>query len=223
MLSVLLYAAIGSLIFAALVYNYFRVPSHMPKNIPTIPFYVTLAGLWTNMGQDESFEHWLRKPLSEYGAVKMWYRGHWSILATRPDLLNQILRNEEHIYAKVGNYTKVPWTVIAALVGDNLLGAHGDTWKLYAEIMKPGLIRPHHDTRMLREKSRQFASLLLGAQVKGCPNGVKVERFIQRFTLAAMGEAFLNVDFGVSNSPSQAKHGVLIAITDTGSAWRSYR
>lgn len=121
MLSFFTCAAIGSVILVLLVYYYyFRVPNNLP-NVPAIPVYVSLAGLWANMGNDEIYDRWPRKPLETHGAVKVWFRGRWSILTTRPDLLSSIFRNED-LYAKAGNFTQVPWTVTAALVGDNILG-----------------------------------------------------------------------------------------------------
>lgn len=69
MLSFLVCTAIGSEILALLVYYYFRVPNALP-NVPAIPIYVSLAGLWSNMGNDENYDQWLQKPLETHGAVK---------------------------------------------------------------------------------------------------------------------------------------------------------
>lgn len=199
MLSFFMCAAIGSMILVLLVYYcYFRVPNGLP-NVPVIPVYVSLAGLWTDMGYDEIYDRWLRKPLKTHGAVKVWFRGRWSILTTRPDLLSCIFRNED-LYAKAGNFTLVPWTVTAAFVGDNILGAHGEKWKLMASIIKPGLLKNRHESKLLLEKSRAFVDLLLSTQARGRHDGVLVDPLIQRFTLAAMGESMLDLDFGVSSN-----------------------
>lgn len=45
-----------------LLYWYIRIPGDMPKNIPVVPIYISLLGLWTDMGQDEIFDRWLREP-----------------------------------------------------------------------------------------------------------------------------------------------------------------
>lgn len=141
-------AAIGSVTFAILVYYYhFWVPNGLP-NVPAIPVYVSLAGLWADMGNDEIYDRWLRKPLETYGAVKIWFWGRWSIFTTRPDLLSLIFRNKD-LYAKAGNFTLVPWTVTAALVGDNILGAHGEKWKLMSSIIKPRLLKNRHELKLL--------------------------------------------------------------------------
>lgn len=199
MLSFDMCATIGSMILVLLIYYYyFRVPNGLPK-VPAIPVYVSLAGLWTDMGYDEIYDRWLRKPLETHGAVKVWFRGRWSILTTRPDLLSCIFRNED-LYAKAGNFTQAPWTVTAALVGDNILGAHGEKWKLMSSIIKLALMKNRHESKLLLEKSRAFVDLLLSTQTEGPHGGVLVDPLIQRFTLAAMGESMLDLDLGVSGN-----------------------
>ena len=102
-----------------------RVPSNLPSNLPKIPVYVSLLGLWSNMGQHEIFDLWLRKPLEKHGAVRFWFAGQWSILVTDPWYLTNLLRNK-HVYAKAGNQKKIPWSVMASLLGDNIISSHGD-------------------------------------------------------------------------------------------------
>ena len=191
-------AAVGVLLLG-LLYSYVRVPNNLPKNIPAVPIYISLLGLWSSMGQDEIFERWLRKPLQKHGAVKIWFAGRWNILAMRPDLLTQIFRNED-LYAKAGSQKKIPWSVIARLVGDNIINSHGDDWKLYTGVMKPGLQKTQFDSRPLLEKSRRFVDLLLRTQAGSGVGGVAVNPLIQRFCIAAMGESFLDIDFGVSST-----------------------
>lgn len=221
MLSLFMCAGIGSVILALLVYyQYFRVPNGLPY-VPTIPAYVSLAGLWADMGNDEIYDRWLRKPLEAHGAVKVWFRGRWSILTTRPDLLSFIFRNED-LYAKAGNFTLLPWTVTAAMVGDNMLGAHGEKWKLMASIIKPGSLKTRHDSKLLLEKSRAFVDLLLNTQAGETHGGVLVDPLIQRFTLAAMGECMLDVDLGVSSN-SIADCFFLTDDIDPQSSWTSHR
>jgi xanthocillin biosynthesis cytochrome P450 monooxygenase len=96
-----------------------HIPSDMPKNIPSIPIYVLLLGLWNNMGQDEIYERWLRKPMEKHGAVIIWVTGKWSILVTGSQYVTDMFRNED-VYAKAGSSVKVPWSVISSLVGYNV-------------------------------------------------------------------------------------------------------
>ncbi|KAI9776222.1 MAG: hypothetical protein M1839_000543 [Geoglossum umbratile] len=188
-------------VFGLLLYSYVRIPNSLPKGIPAVPIYISLIGLWSDMGQDEIYDRWLREPLEKYGAVKIWFAGRWNLLATRPDLLSNIFRNED-IYSKAGSQKKIPWSVIASLVGDNIINSHGDTWKLYTSIMKPGLQKTSFDSKPLLEKSRRFVDVLFKAQLEErVGKGVLVNPLIQRFAIAAMGESFLDIDFGCMESP----------------------
>ena len=198
----LMIASLGGL------YWYTRVPSSMPQNIPTVPIYISLLGLWSDMGQDEIYDCWLREPLERHGAVKIWFAGRWNVLATRSSFLIDMFRHED-VYAKAGSQKKIPWSVIASLVGENIINSHGDTWRLYTSIMKPGLQRRITDSRPLLEKSRTFVDILLEEQkVLGKTVGVLVNPIIQRWAISCMGISFLNLDLKVP-CPSSLSLGFL--------------
>lgn len=187
------------LLFGVLIYRTIRVPSNFPKNIPAVPIHLSLIGLWSDMGQDEIYDRWLRQPLEKYGAVKIWFAGRWNILMTRPEYLSDMLKRED-VFAKAGSQKKIPWSVMASLVGDNIINSHGDDWKLYTSVMKPGLQKTNFNTKPILDKSRRFVDLLLSEQSAVGDNGagVLVNPIIQRFSIAAMGESFLDIDFEVS-------------------------
>lgn len=180
-----------------LLYWYTLIPTSMARNIPTVPIYISLLGLWSDMGQDAIYDRWLREPLEKHGAVKIWFAGRWNVLATRPQYLVDMFRHED-VYAKAGSQKKIPWGVIAALVGDNIINSHGDTWRLYTSIMKPGLQRRITDSGPLLNKSRVFVDVLLEEQGRlGDDKGVLVNPIIQRWALSCMGISFMNVDLEV--------------------------
>ncbi|KAL8926663.1 MAG: hypothetical protein Q9208_002737 [Pyrenodesmia sp. 3 TL-2023] len=186
------------LLSAVLLYRVIRIPSNFPKNIPAVPIYLSLMGLWSDMGQDEIYDRWLREPLEKYGAVKIWFAGRWNILMTRPEYLSDMLKRED-VFAKAGSQKKIPWSVMASLVGDNIINSHGEDWKLYTSVMKPGMQKTNFDSQPILEKTRRFIDLLLREQnAVGRSSGVLVNPIIQRFTIAAMGESFLDIDFEVS-------------------------
>jgi unspecific monooxygenase len=179
------------------LYWYTRIPTTMPRNIPTVPIYISLLGLWSDMGQDKIYDRWLRQPLEKNGAIKIWFAGRWNVLATRPQFLVDMFRHED-VYAKAGSQKKIPWSVIAALVGDNIINSHGETWRLFTSIMKPGLQRRITDSRPLLEKSRKFVDILLEEQSElGFEKGVLVNPIIQRWALSCMGICFMSVDLEV--------------------------
>lgn len=181
-----------------MLYWYTRIPATMPRNIPTVPIYISLLGLWSDMGQDTIYDRWLRPPLEKHGAVKIWFAGRWNVLATRPQFLVDMFRHED-VYTKAGSQKKIPWSVIAALVGDNIINSHGENWRLYTSIMKPGLQRRITDSGPLLEKSRMFVDVLLEEQGRlgGDGRGVLVNPIIQRWALSCMGISFMGVDLEV--------------------------
>lgn len=188
---------------AFLLWIMVRIPSDMPKNIPSVPIYVSLLGLWSDMGQDEIYAKWLREPLEKYGAVKIFFAGRWNVLVTRPEFLTDMFRNED-LYAKAGSQKKIPWTVIATLVGDNVINSHGDDWKLYTSVMKPGIQKQDFKIEPIVNKTRTFVSLLLKEQEEtGRNSGVAVNGLIQRWAIAIMGECFLDIDFGCLEQAGQ--------------------
>ncbi|KAL8721898.1 MAG: hypothetical protein Q9181_007609 [Wetmoreana brouardii] len=178
-----------------------HVPFNLPSNLPKIPIYVSLLGLWSDMGQDEIYDRWLRKPLEQYGAVRFWFAGRWSILVTRPQYLTDLFRNE-NVYAKAGNQKKIPWSVMALLLGDNIISSHGDNWRLYTSIMKPGMTKRNFDCRPLVNKSRKLVELLLQAQSRtAAGKGVMINPFILRYAISVMGQSFLDIDFQCLEDP----------------------
>ncbi|KAJ5109624.1 Cytochrome monooxygenase xanG [Penicillium argentinense] len=185
-----------------LVYWYIRIPSDMPKNIPSVPIYISIMGLWSDMGQTDIYDKWLREPLEKHGAVTYWAAGRWNVLATRPRYLVDMFRHED-VYAKAGSQKKIPWSVIASLVGGNIINSHGELWKLFTSIMKPGLQRRITDSMPLLLKSRLFVDCILAEQGRLGESGVLVNPFIQRWALSCMGLNFMNVDLESLEKPNQ--------------------
>ena len=190
-------------VIGIIIYRIICIPSNLPKSIPAVPIYISLIGLWSDMGQDEIYDRWLRQPLEKYGAIKIWFAGRWNLLITRPEYLSDMLKHED-IFAKAGSQKKIPWSVMASLVGDNIINSHGENWKLYTSIMKPGLQKTNFDSRPILDKSRKFVDLLLKMQSDiGKNSGVLVNPIVQRFAIAAMGESFLDIDFEVISQNRQ--------------------
>lgn len=190
--------ALGLSCLGLLLWWKIHVPSNLPRNLPKIPVYVSLLGLWSDLGQDEVYDRWLRKHLEQHGAVRFWFAGRWSILVIKPQYLTDIFRNE-NLYAKAGNQKKIPWSVMASLLGDNIISSHGDNWRLYSSIMKPGMTKRNFDCRPLVNMSRKLMELLLQAQSRtAAGKGVVINPFILRYAISVMGRSFLDIDFQVS-------------------------
>ncbi|KAJ5517730.1 Cytochrome P450 [Penicillium expansum] len=136
----------------------------------------------------------LGAPLEKHGAVLVWFAGRWSVLVSRPDWLTDMFRNEQ-IYAKAGSQIKIPHAVIATLVGDNIINAHGENWKLYTSIMKAGLQKKVFDTTSLLKQSRKLVDLLVDLQKEtGADRGILIMADVQKWAVDVMGENFLDLD-----------------------------
>ncbi|CAG7944918.1 unnamed protein product [Penicillium salamii] len=174
---------------------YFHIPRTFPS-LPIIPIYVPLLGLWSSMGQDEIYERWFRAPLEAHGAVIVWHAGRWSILVSRPEWLTDMFRNE-NLYVKAGSQVKNPHSVIATLVGDNIINSH-QNWKLYTSIMKPGLQKKVFDTTSLLRQSNKLDDVLI-SKGKG---SIQVNDDVQKWAVDVMGENFLALDFESLGNPN---------------------
>ncbi|SCU88619.1 LAMI_0D10748g1_1 [Lachancea mirantina] len=113
-------------------------PWNFPKNIPTVPFYVTFLPTFFDLDQEDIFARYLKKPMEEYGAVKIYFGSRWNILISRPEYLAQIFKDED-TFAKSGNQKKIPYSVIAAYTGENVISAHGAIWRVFRRTLTPGL------------------------------------------------------------------------------------
>lgn len=178
-------------------------PLNFPKNIPTIPFYVSFLGTYTRLDQKQIYERYLKEKLEKYGAVKIYFASRWNILVTRPEYLQQIFK-EEHIFAKSGNHKKIPYAVLSRYTGDNVISAHGDVWKLYRSVITHSIQFPNKSP--VARNSEKLIDLLnesIGEESR-C---LAVGDFLQKFALQNICESMLGVDFKLlDNSGDQELH-----------------
>lgn len=187
-------APVGLALLAAV--TFLLPPSNFPKNIPTIPFYYTLLPLFRDCDQETLYREYLEEPLKKYGAVKIFFASRWNVLVQRPELLQEVFKNED-LYAKSGNQKKIPYSVIADYTGDNIISAHGADWRLYRSVVAPGLQRDF-DTEPVVRNANLLASLFAEQQKKAGKAGVLVLPFLQRLTLENVAQSLLGTRFGVS-------------------------
>jgi cytochrome P450 len=185
-----LFAYLGFKIIASWVLP----PSHFPKNIPTIPFYYTLIPLFKDVDQEHLWHKYLKKPLTEYGAVKIYFGGAWNVLITRPEYINQVLKNDE-IFQKAGNHVKNPHSILALYTGENIISSVNDMWRGFASIVKPGL-QADVDTSIIVKNTEKLIDILLKEQ--DSKDAVAMSKPLQDYTLANVSEALLGSSFGVS-------------------------
>ncbi|KAI1109088.1 Dit2 protein [Nemania sp. NC0429] len=177
-------------------------PAHFPQNIPTIPFYYTLIPLFQEVDQTELYRKYLEKPLTEWGAVKIFFGGHWNVLIARPSYMAQVLKYDED-FPKTGNHVKNPQSVLALYTGENIISAAGDTWKQFAALAKPAL-QTDVDVSIIVKNAHKLIRILVEDSHQS--STVDVPDYIQAYTIANVCESLLGSSFDALGNP---KHPLL--------------
>lgn len=198
----LLWSSAGSLISITLVYLCILRPPIEPRGIPAVPFWVPLLALFKDVDQEDLFKRYTRTSLLEHGAVKIFFAGQWNVLVARPAFLAQIFKEEDD-FQKSGNHKKIPGSVLASYLGENIISAHGETWRTFRGIMQPGL-QEGWKADAIFANAKVICQQLSAASI-GDDAGAKmsvtisIREYIQRYTIANLAEVILGVDFGVSS------------------------
>ncbi|KAK6459087.1 cytochrome P450 [Scheffersomyces xylosifermentans] len=177
-------------------------PFDFPRSIPTIPFYVAFLGVFTKMDQEEIYNRYMREKMERFGAVKLYFASRWNIIVTRPDYLLEIFRNDD-IYSKSGNQKKIPNSVLADYTGDNIISAHGATWKAYRDIVSASIQFPN--LAAVQTNCDLFLDILSKEVVDRC-NPLPVTELLQKYTLANVGHCILGINFGTLNENRSELH-----------------
>lgn len=180
----------------ALLWWYFHVPSTIPRDIPRIPVYVYVCSIWWEMGHIEVYNRWVREPLEKHGAVAIWYNGRWSVLVAHPDMITDLLRNIE-LYPKAGRPKRAPGSILGVFIGDNIVNTEVQTWRTYAAIMKPGILKKF-EMAPIQMKATKLVERLVQAQSKSEPHvGVPIMPWLAKFTQDVMFLCFFGFDMQV--------------------------
>lgn len=180
-----------------LIYYIFLLPPKHPANIPAVPFWVALIPFFKDVDQSDIFRKYIQQPLREYGAVKLFFGAQWNILVHRPSYLAEIFKDED-LYQKSGNQKKIPHSVLAEFLGDNIISSYGDTWRKYQAVVKPGLQR-NFDADWIAKNAEVLCRLLRETQARAGGNGIAVQELLQRYSVANCSEVVLQVNLGVSH------------------------
>jgi unspecific monooxygenase len=187
----------------AILFRLSRPPAE-PRNIPAVPFWISLQALWKDIDQEDIFKRHIREPLLKHGATKIFFAGQWNILVQRPTLVAQVFKEEDD-FQKSGNHQKIPGSVLASYLGENIISSHGEIWKGFRNIMQPGL-QERWTIDTMYVNANLLARNLEAAQA--VQQSVSVREHLQRLTIANISEIVLGVDFGVSVSPIHMHGGI---------------
>ncbi|AEO57217.1 hypothetical protein MYCTH_2117759 [Thermothelomyces thermophilus ATCC 42464] len=182
---------LAALLIICLAYFVFLMPPRYPTNIPAVPFWVALIPFFKDVDQSDIFRKYIERPLRTHGAVKLFFGAQWNILVHKPSYLAAIFRDED-IYQKSGNQKKIPHSVLAHLLGDNIISSHGERWRNYRSVVKPGLQRDF-EARAIARNAEHLCGLLRDAQVRAGNGGVPVQELLQRYSVANCSEVVLQI------------------------------
>ncbi|KAL4902281.1 hypothetical protein BDW74DRAFT_169523 [Aspergillus multicolor] len=208
-----LFPAFIGIIIAFLTYL-FTPPSSFATSLPTIPFYYTLLPLINQTfkrpltSQVTLYKEYLSTPLTSHGAVKLFFGGRWNILITKPSYIAEVFKNED-LYAKSGNQKKIPHGVLAQYTGDNIISSHGNIWRLYTSVFKPGLQRDYEPAGVSKNAGKLVD--LVRSEMKG-RGWVDVNPLMQRYALANLSEVLLGSTFGTMEKPNAPLHAFQLRI-----------
>ncbi|GAO17253.1 hypothetical protein UVI_02060990 [Ustilaginoidea virens] len=202
--TVLLLAPLAAAAAYAVVRLFFPLPD--TRGIPTIPFWVALLPLVKDVDQQDIFARYIDGPLRKHGAVKLFFASRWNILLHQPSLLADVFRHES-VYQKSGNQNKIPHSVLASLLGDNIISSRGQPWHTYRHVIKPGL-QAAPDLGVLLVNARKLCRVLVEAQAAAGHGGVGVQSCIQRYTIANFAQVHFGVDFGTLESSDAYLHQI---------------
>lgn len=182
------------------IYYTFLLPPRYPNNIPAVPFWVALIPFFKDVDQSDIFRRYIQQPLQTHGAVKLFFGAQWNILVHKPAYLAEIFKSED-VYQKSGNQKKIPHSVLAEFLGDNIISSHGDVWRNYQSVVKPGL-QGNFDTNRIAHNALQLCELLKDAQERAGTKGVSVQELLQRYSVANCSEVILQTNLNVSDQQS---------------------
>lgn len=200
--------AILSFFFVLLGHLIFKIvvpPLNFPRNIPTIPFYVIFLPSIMNIDQRKLYDMYLREPLEKYGAAKLFFGSRWNIIVTRPELMAHVFK-EEDTFAKSGNQKKIPYAVIAAYTGDNIISAHGQVWRTYRSIVTNGL--QHFNDNAFYTNATLFCDEIQKMSQKNDQEAqdISMGPLIQRLCLDNISQVALGFDFGALTQDDNQLH-----------------
>ncbi|KAL9106117.1 MAG: hypothetical protein Q9227_008817 [Pyrenula ochraceoflavens] len=156
---------LGGLSVLAVAVYWLLSPPYHPKGIPSIPFWVVLLPFFYDVDQEETYRKYIQRPLEKYGIVKIFFSGHWNLLVQDSKYVAEIFKNED-VYQKTGNQKKIPHSVLAEFLGDNVISARDANWRLYQSIVKPAL-QAKFDIEPIMANAKDLCMLLLAAKMSG--------------------------------------------------------
>ncbi|CAG8904111.1 unnamed protein product [Penicillium egyptiacum] len=193
-------------VFIALVilFIFLLTPPRYPRQIPSVPFWITLLPLFFEIDQQQIFSQYIAGPLYKHGAIKIFFGGQWNVIVQRPTYISEVFK-KEHIYNKSGNQKKIPHSMLAEFLGErsicptlkspaetanydlvagsNIISARDEEWRCYRAVIKPGLQTFSHPKPIL-ENAKKLSNIFWQLQGQCTEKGILIQDVLQRYASA---------------------------------------
>ncbi|KAI8799811.1 cytochrome P450 [Cladochytrium replicatum] len=181
------------------VFGIFLPPLHFPRNLPVVPFWVSTLGFVYRgkLGQDELYRKHILPRMTKKGAVAMWFGGRWNVIVGHPSTARTVFSDAE-TFKKSGNNEKIPFSVLAYFLGENVISASGNSWKRFRKVLSPALKRAWSTTHFAGTTT-EFSETLSKLVDNGKP--VVMNELIQRFAMDCIGKAAFSVELEALRNP----------------------
>ncbi|KAI8819268.1 cytochrome P450 [Fimicolochytrium jonesii] len=197
-------------IFSSLLLRLLRAillpPSSFPKGIPVVPIWVSTLGFVTRMGQDEIYKDYIAPRMRKEGVVAIWFGGRWSLLTGSVDMAGEVYTRTDD-FVKSGNNEKIPHSVLAYFLGENIISARGENWRRFRGILAPGF-RTHWRPSMFKNCVRDLCRIIDAQSY----DHVRVNNLVQRLAMDCIGHAAFGQGFQAlenPNAPISVAHTIL--------------
>ncbi|KAI9320352.1 cytochrome P450 [Zopfochytrium polystomum] len=127
---------------AALVYTVVLPPRNFPRDVPVVPFWVSMLPFLRKkgrplFGQDELYKRFIRPRMDEKGIVTMWFGGRWNLIVGHPRYARALFLNTgKQLFLSL---LVLPYSLIAYYTGENIIASHGATWSRFRRVVAPAL------------------------------------------------------------------------------------
>ncbi|KAL8382006.1 hypothetical protein RB595_006003 [Gaeumannomyces hyphopodioides] len=192
------------------IYWLFLLPPREPRDVPAVPFWVALIPFFKDVDQADIFKRYIEGPLRRHGAVKIFFGAQWNVLVHRPAYLSEIFRKED-VYQKSGNQKKIPHSVLAAFLGDNIISSRANTWESYRSVVKPGLQR-NFEVGTLARNARLLCDVIEAGRKRSPGGAIMVQDLLQKYSVANCAGLLLQVDLPTMESDYVPLNSLQIAV-----------
>ncbi|KAJ3190712.1 cytochrome P450-dit2 [Irineochytrium annulatum] len=190
-----------------IVYGFLLPPWNCPRDVPIVPLWVSLLPFVKDgdgrpkHGQDEIYNKHIRPRMSPRGVASLFFGGRWNVAISHPAHA-RILFTSSSQFIKSGNNEKIPHSVMAYYLGENVIASRGDAWRRFRSVLNGPLKgRGRWETEVFGEAVDGFMGHVEG-QVGKSGGRFVVGDLMQRFCMDAISVAAFGRSLNALQDPT---------------------